>query len=499
MNGRGRLYKGAFGADQFSIQAMKSLHTKYTYDYLPYFEALEDIYDPDSPRAKDIRETIALINRMRDLLEEVVSSGQITSDNSKRLTSLAGKIQARKRFFAREAKKVDALHQSLQEASEKTGISLQELNATRERIKAGIQLSQEAAQEPRVPDVGVPEKFARRPRRWADRMLPSIGAVTLGPFYPVVEKLVKEEIRERRALGGWGFPEGTSAGREYLPELSGFPRGSRVRRTKSRFTVQEQAASLMWFFEEGAYKTKWTKELLAAVKGERPTGIGEGILGGLGTMLASLLPGVLGAAAGAIPVWLGEKAYAKWTEALAGEYEALDRQLDSLIMWTEYANQKRAELKRDIEGSMKVVSPIMGGIISREKGELQVPLEELGESPFVTPSLETMKRIKERSEVSVKSELAPSYGGVEPGVVSAATEFSAHLLPKPLPAELSLKDVSNLEQPLENLNKAVDNLADKIKENFAEGPRLPMVGNIYDSGDTLIQVLAAGMLTLRGW
>jgi hypothetical protein len=304
------------------------------------------------------------------------------------------------------------------------------------------------------------------------------------------------ERRLRESFRPTGYPEERGMGLGgILPKVFGYPEKRRV---------GPQAEPLWQFFNKEAYRAKWTKELLQRIKElGRPRERKEGLVGGIAerlglpaavAALGALLPAIAGAAAGAIPVWLIEKAYAEYTESVAKAYESLEGLVDATTMWTKYATEMRIQLVKDIKESMKFAGPLMEEMQARERGELQVPLEGLRRDPFATPSLEEVKRIQRGApEIIPPSE---EMRGISPRELTRAA--AGVWGPALFPQHSTLGTSSGMDKQIEKLSEAVDNLSGQI------GPRRtqpsikePGLGDPFDSADALLSEYTSGRLTLE--
>lgn len=511
--GRHRRYplENIFAVDLSSMQAFRALRAKLARDYLIFFRNLEKAY-PTGELGEETKAASKLVVSTLRLVDRSIASGVPQKEDVEDIIANVDVLNAQRDFFVRRAEESQPLKEEIEKTEEETGISPESLNITKEMIRRGVRIEKRRARRRAVP-------FARRmPRTFGlgAELGKGLGVAALGPFYPIAEML-GGPLREIFGLGRGMLRRREERGLEKLlrPTALGYP-GEGLRRGAGFGALGVSTpgvpgisggsvfGAFRLFFDKEAYRTKWTKELLQRIKElGRPRERKEGLVGGIaerlglpavGAALGALLPAIAGAAAGAIPVWLIEKAYAKYTESVAKAYESLEGLVDATSMWTKYAAEMRTQLVKDIKESMKFAGPLMGEIQAREKGELQVPLENLRRDPFATPGLEEVKRIQRGApEIMVPLEKMEKVG------LRGLTRAGAGAWgPALFPQHSTLGASSGMDKQIEKLLKAMDNLSNQMGPRRTQSSiKEPGLGDPFDSADALLSEYTSGRLTLE--
>ena len=509
--GRHRRYplENIFGVDLSSMQAFSALRAKLARDYLIFFRNLEKAYSAGE-LGEEAKAASKLVVSTLHLVDRSIAFGVPQKEDVEDIIANVDVLNAQRDFFVQRAEEDRDLKERIEQTEEETGVSPEALGITEKAIRRGARIERKRARRGALPRA----RRMPRTRELGAELGKGLGVAALGPFYPIAEMLSgplrdifglgrgmlrrREERRLGESFRPTGYPGG-ELGRGAELRALGVPIPG-IREISGRSVFE----AFRLFFDKEAYRTKWTKELLQRIKElGRPRERKEGLVGGIaerlglpaaGAALGALLPAIAGAAAGAIPVWLIEKAYAKYTESVAKAYESLEGLVDATSMWTKYAAEMRIQLVKDIKESMKFAGPLMGEMQAREKGELQVPLEGLRRDPFATPSLEEVKRIQRGAPEWVippeKTERVDLRGLTR----AAAGVWGPALFPQ----HSTLGASSGMDKQIEKLSKAVDNLSGQIgPRRIQPSIKEPGLGDPFDSADALLSEYTSGRLTLE--
>ena len=496
--------------DQHSMQSMKVLNKKFGRDYLKFFTELSSLYIAGKNK-KEIDKTIRLIEKVQGLLNDVIEEGAISVPDSELLYNLVQQIEEQKKYFLEEVENVQALQEKVSKVEEGTGVSLEDLNVTREVAREGVRQARRREKESTT-------SFLKRTAPTAYGMgasaVQALGVSTLGPFYGAAkaglgllkdaggvrkslsekkESALEESLKTSLRPGGGMSPdfEGAQTARTQPPPVSDF-RGTATKTV----SLEKQTEPLREFFDKGAYKAQWTRELLNASKEKSKGADGGGLLGGLGLggltasfkgLGAGLLPligkaGLLAALAVGVGLSIKQfinlggavsefsKAKKAQAEAARGLKQAAGQKLDAIkeMGLAEYA-KKTGKTEKQVAMDVAYMEQQSELTASAAQPWYKKTGQALGiiDRPKISSVQERTKEIQEMSAPRLK-----------PGVVPE----------QPIPFEAG---------QIQTLTETMKNLTDKIGQTQSEGIPGPRQGNRFDSGDTLIQNHANGDLTLR--
>jgi len=490
--------------DQHSMASMKALSKKFGRDYLKFFKELSNLYVTGKNK-REIDKTVKLIEKVRGLLNDVIEEGAISSPDSELLYDLVQDIEEQKKYFLEEVKNVKALQERVMRVEKGTGVSLKDLNVTREVAREGVRQARRRDKEKIT-------SFLKRTAPTAygvgESVVKALGVSTLGPYYGAArtglgllkdvggvrrgiaekkELALEESLRTSLRPGGGMAAdlEGIKEARTRPPSVAGF------RGTGDRLVpLEKRTEPLREFFDKGAYKSRWTRELLSTSK-EKAKGVGKLGLAGLADKFkglgAGLLPlvgkaGLL--AALAVGVGLSIKQFvnlggavsefkkAKKAQATAarGLKQAAGQKLDYIkeVGLAEYA-AKTGKTEKQVAMDVAYMEQQSELAASAAQPWYRKTGQALGilDRPKITSVQERTKEIQKMSAPRVK-----------PGQVPT----------QPIPFEA---------EQIQTLTETMKALTDKIGQVQTDEIPGPRQGNRFDSGDTLTQNHANGNLTLR--
>lgn len=478
-----------FGVGASNTQILEALYKKYSRDYLRYFKELSDNYKI-GPNKEEVDKTVELIKRMLVVLENVITTGIITEEDSERLSEFSENIELQKQFFIQEIQKDTVLQQLLSVINEKTGISLEEMTSVEGVVEKGLQQVRKS-QVKRAP-------FAEKAPRVAalgKELGKGLAVATTGPFYPLLEKAFgvgkdifslgkgisqKRREREEESAIAQTFPSSFREPRtREVREARGVgsPLGSMVG-IAGKEILDKQVAPLKRFFDKEAYQTKWTKELLEEMKKAGEKSKIESSLG-IGNLLALAGKAAIGAgtAAGGLKVGYDlAKAVMDYNKAIDYSHEAHKRAMDSLAQWNRQIDKVTSDLKGGTQETKSATDEILKRMSLRD--QLLAAAPTTIRDPFVSKPKKESEIIREKSE-TISKEIK-------------TVETQRNIFNKEAqPLKIEVPPVPGLDV----LKEAIERLTEQLQRNQESAPI--KMGNVFDSGDTLLTEHARGNLNFE--
>jgi len=519
-------YENVFGVDQYSMKVLRALHAKYTRDYLAFFKSLSSMYGA-SPQKREIDDAVMLVQKVRGTIESVLQNKSIDRDDARVIYELTGQIEEKKDALMEQAAQVKALRERLDKVQREVGISAKDLNITRQIVRKGVKQAAGSQRE------GVMDFLARTAPGTLElgrKLTRGAAATFAGPFAPLLgagydvargaagiagglgKKLRQRQERrfasKLKAYAPGEDLEGLAQARGMGTSLSGIT-GTVARETKRAMDLEGRVGAgkcscdLMDFWNKGAYRAKYTKELLSVLKDMRGKGKGrvadlkERLLDTvddfalLGTAMAPLI--AKGAGIALLAVGVGHavyqfgrlhKAVDSWLGAKDAEKEALKLAEKSYSNWMKVV-EKEGIVSVAKQANMSVRN--MAEFLAKEQQRIErerrrtrsgasgvlADLREVVLGPDVGPSL-----VERRDEI-IRA------GGADPSAHTLASEMQ--------------KLNKNMSEQIELMRKANENMARRERE---AAEKYPVTGamfppNLHDSGDALLNEQANGRLGLE--
>jgi len=529
-NGRRRIrYKPILEIDQldeFNMQTFKALSIKLSRDYLGLFRSLSKLYG-QSKQKKDINIVINKIEQTIMLLNSIIVSGVVTKKDSEIIVSQIEEINDSRDYYLEQSQNVAALRERFDKIASSTGVSLQDLNIAEQMVKRGA--SQARKQVRRRTFRGL----MPRTRGFGKELFRGIGAAAFGPFAPLagiaggmmkdvfgLAGRIGQRVRERREarLGeqlrpiSYGLPserfERIAAKRRTYPGVEAFP-GFMSGRKVTRRSKRERAAPMLHFFDKGAFRARWTKQLL---KGIKQLGKGRtGLFGGL----AKLLPWIAGLGVALLPLIgkagliIGLATAVTWATlkikdlvGLTGEYFDVLKKVKEFqekqrkVMEDQYAEdwkRFRAAKTPKEQGAIKRALRVRREAAQKRlyekatRGFWNKGLSGAIIEYFVPPPVETPLP-------SLKPSIIPRQ---EIGVLPSTWKEDLQLPSSRRGSDISIEAMREIGVNIEKLHNSMDNLSDSIQRGrepiSIPGTRL---GDPNDSADSVTNEFSLGSLTL---
>jgi hypothetical protein len=518
-------YENVFGVDQYSMKTLRALHTKYTRDYLTLFKSLSSMYGA-SPQKREIDDAVTLVQKVRGAIESILQSNTIDRADAKILYELTGQIEEKKQGMLEQAAQVKALRERLDKIQRETGISTKDLNVTRQIVRRGVKQAAGTQRE------GVMDFLARTAPGTLElgrRLTRGVTTAVAGPFAPALgvgydiargaagavgglrKKLMEREERKLASRLRSYRPEGLEDVSRVrgvgtpLAGISGILERGKTGRVAGVGSGTGAGAgvtskTLANFWNRGAYKAKYTRELLGVLKDIRKGKKGKGdlkdsLLGAVDNFAilgASMLPllgkaGKFAALAVAIG-WTGHqlnelrKASGAYLKAKKSEKEASEAFTSSVRQWNDLIVK---------EGIVEVAERLGKTVdqVAKEQAERERKARraELAARPFHQKALSKINvellgardPYMERPEGVREAEIIRAGGGTT-GAARAIEEQTKKL------AELT-----------EAIKKAAERMDTGAGTGAAEVPAGIGIPNVHDSGDALLNEQANGGLGLE--
>jgi len=515
--------------DQYNMQILRALRTKLYRDYLTFFRSLLELYGKSKQR-REINEAISKIKRSVAFLDSVLIEGELKKGDAEDLAAQLGELNELRDQFLEQVKNVRALSRRVEEVRRETGISLEDLSITKEVVKKGIQQARRPIEKPSV--LERLQEVAPRTYRAGARLLKGAGVAAFGPFAPLVDLVFPlatemfklplaagRALRRRREERFWRSLRPVT-GRATLGELEQIQVERRMRpgvlegRESSFFAPgigpsiprpikrsrEEQVAPLMYFFDKKAYRAKWTKELLSRFKRFEKKERGMGIMSSLLSSVGAL-PGRLLKLSAAIVPLVGK----------AGLLAGLGASIGFTINRVYKLGEVIASL-RDVREQLGAGARKVGETVAQRKEAIrEMGLEEYAKRTgrTSTGALVNILALEERARLQ-KYESLPWYKKIFTKKPELKTTYEIRERLEELKTELGIKgpppgaaaSAAREKQIAEEINKLSGVIKD-LSQQVGRDKEVPAIkdaslGNLYDSGDVLINEHASGSLTLEG-
>jgi len=493
----GRFSSGEFDIDRSNMQILQMIHAKYSREYLPFFAMLSTMYG-SSKRGKEIREEVIWINQVRGIIEAAIFGGKVSGDQATELYDLFDKIEDRKQVFIDEVKQNQSLQQKMDKVQQTVGISTGDLNITKDMLKAGVKQAKKR-------DIGGdfrhkhPES-SHRLRRIGE----GIKVAALGPFSPVfdlVSDLSKmlasrlgrgENRRESRLMTSLGLHTMTGSGFQ-SPTPTMTP-GANITPMSMPPTPPLAMDPLFQFFNNKAYKAKWTRELLDRMKKAGQASIDNGSLLRIGGGILKYTALIAGAVI----------SIKQFVNLFGAAREAKEAGRKAVIAGTDLG---KVIAQRDAE----VQSIGLDAAAAKYKKTPQQVIKESAEREHIRQKTidsgikaqeSTIARIGRLTPIGAAAKaVANKVYGNKPKVQSVEElqkqyERKFTVTPPKIDTKQLDEIVKGAIRKMEETSKSVDKLTERIGNQNDAKP--VSVGNPFDSADPLVTQLSSGKLTIGG-
>lgn len=502
-----------FGADVADMQTFRALKIKLSKDYLGFFSGLDKSYER-GPHKKMAHESVVITLATMSVLDTMIDSGVVNEETVGITADNINNLNASRDFFVEQAEQVKALKARIDKVESETGISAQGLNITDDMVTTGAKRERKKQREGVAGFLG---RTAPRTAALGGELARATGVAALGPAFPLAQvaggaladifgvgRGLAQKVGERREgkLGSrlrplsYNLPEAAVRGVGASRGLgAALPKVDQQRRKTG-------AATLTDFFNKGAYKAKWTKNLLAEMKKSNKQGgkAGMGGLSGLfGRLRSSILPLVgkagllaaLGSGAGVSAVKAGQLV------GKLGEYLEVQGNLSKHL-------KKQAALQEKFNNKLNKA-------LSEKVKEAEEGTEKLSEiSTTIRSKMESRSQALQLAPSKIRDPFSGGSYIKKTGVVlTDSGDTQLDKIEKKLqnggqgyrrfPDRLSSPDDSALSDQISKLSSSIEALASK-KDKQANVPAVIKesgVGNPYDNSDDVLKGYSGGNIELR--
>ena len=276
------LDKGSFGVDRSDLSILRAIKLKYERDYIGFFRSLSNLYGR-SHQKHEVEEAISITKAIVVFLDALIAHGRITKEDENLLYERVEAIDEYKTHLVEEVSKTKAGKDRLARVTESIGVSPEDLNVVKRIIESGVSQTRKASNK-------VKSIFPSSQK--LSEIASGVGASLLGPFAPAIGLAgsVTKDIAKwfgSMAKRDWGKIEERRASKsisqlrpsavqpnepEPVSNSVSVPFGGVVQSGTKGIVRKDISSGLFDFFNDRAYKAKWTKELLHRVG----KGIGAG-------------------------------------------------------------------------------------------------------------------------------------------------------------------------------------------------------------------------------
>jgi hypothetical protein len=497
--------ENVFGADVFDMKTFRALRVKMSRDYVGFFRELNRRYERGEFKSV-AQESQKIARQVIIILDGMIDSGVIDKRDVDAVVERVDFLNEQKDRIVEKSGQVKALKGRLTNIEQETGITPEALGVTESIIRRGAKREIQKGREGALPFL---KRTTPRTLGLGREIFGGVGAAALGPFAPLARMvggmggdilglgkglLQKVGERKERRLGRMLAPLSGGIPREGAMGGLGFAGRGRTSASHTARTARRKEGSsvLMDFFNRGAYKARWTKQLLKSMKGIGDAG--KGLAGGLLDKLKGAAGGFLpaaGKAAGVVALGVGMKlatdkflelrdAVSEYIRTKRSEQEAQDRAFESWKTWMQHLEGLIARSKVD----QKAIDQVTTRIETRK--ELLGAAPTMVRDAFAPSSKDTMKQIQKES-TQILQQIQ------QEGVESLSVPKQKRFL------ELGGVNVPSSQEDLmtqvKKLAESVADLSKNITKTRQPDPiREPGIGNPWDSSDPWITGLAASEL-----
>ena len=502
--------ENVFGIDVFDMKTFRALRAKLSREYLKFFQGLDRKYERGEPK-EITKEALRAVHKTVGLVDSMVESGTLHKDDVDTLSSNMEFIHGLKDTLLQKAEQNASLSQKIQATEEESGVSPSDLFVTEKTIRKAASREIKKGKEGAIPFL---KRTMPRTLGLAGELAGGAAAAALGPLTPIAQMVkgvgtdifglgtgITQKVRERREQRLQRTLTSKLSRGEGESRSSLKSSGSLLSRTSAPPSlVAADEKALYNFYNSGAYKAKWTKELLKNLSGDEGRGGVRGLLGGLADKFKSLgavigpligkagLIAALGIGAGWSITKFSElkTAVGEYLEAKKAETAAQERALEANKQWLSWVDSRMPDWEK---GSKEAEGAIAYAKERRERRAESLQLAPSGvEDPFKSPSSMTRKQIqKESTEIlkQIKTE------GAESLTVKEQQRF-LQLGGMNVPA-----DQKELMEQVRKLSETISRLSENVDKNRrSSGMREPGIGNPWDTSDPGIKSISGAELEM---
>lgn len=501
--------------DGNSSRILDILYSKYSNEYTVFFKHLLNKYSKGDTK-KRISETIQLINKVKSLIEDMMLSGKVNKNQEKELYEIIDKIEYNKNNFIKLMDDTESFRKKINDVVETTGISIDQLNITKKVVKRRIRTGGRLGGKS-LTFGGLFSKTSKN----IGNVLEGVKVAATGPFYPlfnIAEGIIGDIANDFGKSGSNLINKSSGGSINHGKSLrTGIIGDSRQRNNNY------EVISLFSFFNEKAYKAKWTKELIERIRKIQSSnfGAGRGLTFNLPTPASisnlfkyGIINGFKAAGLAGAFAFAGNQIYEAYSKS------------KNLSEIAEVASKSAKSLEKQTKGiESKIIE--LGGIeeyASKRGTSKSEIIEELTQNKYAA---QNARKIEYAGTPYGKMESTFDSFGIfgKPfkkvqGVVEKITGFRPSR-PEDKPISEIRREVTEKFNPIikplgsddikrfsdemsrilsMEMSVGLKSISDSIKKVNEDriGPviKIPPIGNRYDAADSLINMYSNGLLTL---
>lgn len=515
--------KDFLSSGDINMRSLAAVGKKLERDYLRFFNGLYKLYEKGEKK-DELNYVVGKIKRAITTIDNIFSSGDASKKDVEKLLTEINEINESKEVFIDEIKDTKGLKERVKKITEVTGVSTEDLNVTEDIVKESIATGSKKTKKP-------VSKAMPRTSQVLQDIKPGVKGALFGPFSPLFDvaagafkdirgwmKSRKEKKDEGRefdvlkklepvAFGGGvlrnkSFSDNTPPSRSFgdnIPPSKSFSDntppsksfiaglntggGTDYREIKSSPNAVF-AVALFDFFDKGAYKAKWTKELFSKLTDTK----GVSGDGGLGLKLGALA---------AVAAFAGYEIY-----KLVGTVKEFNQ-----VRKDATESVKKFEVKEE-KGRDKYIQTKLSDIgtmnISDEdrrkkkaklfkiEGRDWLKSKEAYEKGLTTPEEKLVNEWKTGSK-SIFSDKTAEPPKIRPVIKGNVDKSSLAANTKTINDEINIA----IKKQNDKLSESIDGLSESVRKNKESlSMRTTGIKSVYDSADPLINMHSSGRLTM---
>jgi len=493
--------------DGYSSRVLDILYSKYSGEYTTFFGELLKTYDRGPVKLR-ISGTLELISEVKSIIEEVLLSGEIKKDQEKALYNAIDRIESDKQGLIDQMEEVSTFREEIDRVTETTGVSINQLNITKKLAKRGFGRSGNKRSNDIMP----------RTRKMAKSLWEGTKIAAMGPFFPLLD-IASDVVDEVKKFGSKKESYNTNESNR-TGELSGgqnFVSG--FHGVSQQYSRHESLSSLFMFFNDKAYKAKWTRELIERIRKIQPTGYDSGKIGvGLPTVgsvtdlfKTGIISGFKAAGVAGAFAFAGYEMYQAFKKS--GELSDVSRKAGSAAVGLErQSNLIESKIKesggisnyaskRGISSSELIKELSENRLASQKARSVEYSGTPYGKFESILDSIgvfgKPFKAVK--GAVEKVTGFKPKVPTVQP-IQEITKEYERKFSSIPV-KPLDNMDIERFSKELSRgISSGITTILNDIRRNDANKVqpvvKLPSTGNRYDAADPLINMHSNGMLTI---
>lgn len=498
-------------SDDVSSQILTILYNKYKYKYMPFFEALSKVYTSGEAMA-EVESAIEAVKKIMSVIDVSLLQGKVTRSNRKEIRSLAAEIERARDFFLEQMKQSEAFREQISEIERETGVSASELNLTKKLVSKSVSRSVKGKGPSGTKGLGKTlEMFGG--------LKEGLKVAAFGPFTPLADvageligaagkKIGGLDPGRSRSRGGGSQTGAGVAGAGSVVE----PGGAGIAGAGLVVGPSGVSDGMFHFFNERAYKAKWTSNLIGKFGVSDKSDAKRGGIGLPGVGLVSelfsrgLVKGFKAAAVAGAFAFAGREIYQAW-EAWGERNRARDELVDTISGLNKGIKSMEGRIESTGLSAAAKASGMSESDLLRDLASSQRTLQEgRRQAAIMSEPMEILGPLKHLPPVALVNWLDNQLSGYKRPEVQTIGEIESGYREKFKAIEgddkykIFLDEVKKQSAELGRGTDKLSGIMDELNRNFGayfvdtqqSKPTVPI--NQYDAADPLISSQASGGL-----